>query len=47
LLYLFGSDLLQSVINDLLREGAISRPINTDDMDFPVILMRTSLPFFH
>jgi hypothetical protein len=37
LLYLFGSDLLQTVVNDLLRQGIISRPIETADMDFPII----------
>jgi hypothetical protein len=37
LLYLFGSDLLQTVINDLLRQGIIHRPIDTLDMDFPII----------
>jgi hypothetical protein len=37
LLYLSGSDLLQYVVNELLRLGIISRPINTLDMDFPII----------
>jgi hypothetical protein len=37
LLYLFGSDLLQTVVNDLLRQGIIHRPIDTLDMDFPII----------
>jgi hypothetical protein len=35
--YLFGSDLLQSVVNDLLRQGLIQRPIDTYDPDFPII----------
>jgi hypothetical protein len=37
LLYLFGSDLLQSMVNDLLRQGVISYPITTHDLDFPII----------
>jgi hypothetical protein len=37
LLYLFGSNLLQYVVNELLRLGIISRPINTLDMDFQII----------
>jgi hypothetical protein len=37
LLYIFGSDLLQYVVNELLRLGLIARPINTLDMDFPII----------
>jgi hypothetical protein len=37
LLYLFGSDLLQTVVNDMVRQGIISRPIETNDMDFPII----------
>jgi hypothetical protein len=37
LLYSFGSDLLQSDVNDLARQGIISRPIETNDEDFPII----------
>jgi hypothetical protein len=37
LLYLIGSDLLQSVINDLMNQGIISRPIDTNDLDFPIV----------
>jgi hypothetical protein len=37
LYYLFGSDLLQSAVNDLLRHGLIQRPIDTYDNDFPII----------
>jgi hypothetical protein len=37
LLYIFGSDLLQSVVNDLLRNGLIHRPIDTNDVDFSII----------
>jgi hypothetical protein len=37
LLYLFGSDLLQSVVNDLMNQGIISRPIDTNDPDFPIV----------
>jgi hypothetical protein len=37
LLYLFGSDLLQSAVNDLVQQGIISRPIETNDEDFPII----------
>jgi hypothetical protein len=29
LFYLFGSDLLQSAINDLVHQGALHRPIET------------------
>jgi hypothetical protein len=34
---LFGSDLLQSPINDLVQEGSLNRPIDTYDEDFPII----------
>jgi hypothetical protein len=37
LLYIFGSDLLQSVVNDLLAQGIINRPIDTHDIDFPIL----------
>jgi hypothetical protein len=37
LLYSFGSDLLQSAVNDLVRYGIISRTIETNDDDFPII----------
>jgi hypothetical protein len=37
LLYIFGSDLLQTVVNDMLAHGTISRPIETHDMDFPIL----------
>jgi hypothetical protein len=37
LLYLFGSDLLQSMVNELMKQGIISRPIDTHDFDFPII----------
>jgi hypothetical protein len=37
LLYSFGSDLLQSAVNDLVRQGVINRPIETYDEDFPII----------
>jgi hypothetical protein len=37
LLYIFGSDLLQSVVNDLLAQGIINLPIDTHDMDFPIL----------
>jgi hypothetical protein len=37
LYFLFGSDLLQSVVNDLVRQGALIRPIETYDPDFPII----------
>jgi hypothetical protein len=36
LFYLFGSDLLQSAVNDL-HEGRLQRPIETHDEDFPII----------
>jgi hypothetical protein len=32
-----GSDLLQSVVNDLMHQGLISRPIDTHDPDFPIV----------
>jgi hypothetical protein len=35
--YLFGSDLLQSAVNDLVHFGNLCRPIETNDMDFPII----------
>jgi hypothetical protein len=37
LLYIFGSDLLQSAVNDMVMQGTLSRPIETNDMDFPII----------
>jgi hypothetical protein len=37
LFYLFGSDLLQSAVNDLVHEGRLPRPIETHDEDFPII----------
>jgi hypothetical protein len=37
LFYLFGSDLLQSAVNDLVSQGLLHRPIETYDMDFPII----------
>jgi hypothetical protein len=37
LYYLFGSDLLQSAVNDLLHEGLFSRLIETHDPDIPII----------
>jgi hypothetical protein len=37
LFYLFGSDLLQSAVNELVHLGKLSRPIETNDMDFPII----------
>jgi hypothetical protein len=37
LFYLFGSDLLQSAVNDLVRQGVLYRPIETNDLDFPII----------
>jgi hypothetical protein len=37
LFYLFGSDLLQSAVNELVHLGKLSRPIETNDMDFPIV----------
>jgi hypothetical protein len=37
LLYLFGSNLLQSVVNSLLQQGVLSCLIDTYDMDFPIV----------
>ncbi|KAM0899026.1 hypothetical protein ACQ4PT_021575 [Festuca glaucescens] len=37
LFYLFGSDLLQSVLNDLVQQGLLSLPITTNDPDFPIV----------
>jgi hypothetical protein len=37
LFYLCGSDLLQSVVNDLVLQGVVHRPIETNDLDFPII----------
>jgi hypothetical protein len=36
-LYLFGFDLLQSVVNSLLQQGVLSCLIDTYDMDFPIV----------
>jgi hypothetical protein len=38
ILYVFCSDSLQYVVNDLLRQGKISLPIEINDLDFPLIL---------
>jgi hypothetical protein len=37
LFYLFGSDLLQAAVNDLVHQGSLHRPIETHDEDFPII----------
>jgi hypothetical protein len=37
LLYVFGSDLLQSVINELMSQGLLHMPIATNDVDFPIV----------
>jgi hypothetical protein len=37
LLYLSGSDLLQTMVNDLMNQGIISQPIDTNDPDFPIV----------
>jgi hypothetical protein len=36
-LYVLGSDLLQSVVIDLLAQGSLSLPIQTSDPDFPIV----------
>ena len=37
LLFVIAADLLQTLINDLLQQGLISRPLPTHDPDFPVV----------
>jgi hypothetical protein len=37
LFYTFGSDLLQSAVNEMVREWLLSWPIDTDDEDFPIV----------
>jgi hypothetical protein len=37
LLYLFGSDLLQAMVNSLLQQGVLSCPTDTYDLDFPIV----------
>ena len=37
LLYVLGTELLQVVVNDLLQQGEISLPIQTNDTDFPIL----------
>jgi hypothetical protein len=37
LFYIFGSYLLQSVVNDMVIQGSLSLPIITNDADFPII----------
>jgi hypothetical protein len=37
LLYIFGSDLLQTVLNDLMHQEVICWPIDSNDMNFPII----------
>jgi hypothetical protein len=34
---LFGFDLLQYALNDKVMQGTLCRPIETNDMDFPII----------
>jgi hypothetical protein len=37
LFYLFASDLLQSAVNELVRDGQLCKPVDTYDEDFPII----------
>jgi hypothetical protein len=37
ILYVLGSDLLQTVVNDMLQEGRFSLPIQNNDPDFPIV----------
>jgi hypothetical protein len=37
LFYIFGSDLLQSAVNDMVLQGTLFRPIETSDEDFPIV----------
>jgi hypothetical protein len=37
LLYIFGSDLLQLAVNDMVVQGTLTRPIETNVLDFPII----------
>jgi retron-type reverse transcriptase len=37
LFYIFGSDLLQSAVNGMVHQGTLSRPIETNDEDFPIV----------
>ena len=37
LLFVIAADLLQTLINNLLQQGLISRPLPTHDPDFPVV----------
>ena len=37
LLFVQGSDLFQSVVNDYMQRGVLKLPIQTYDPDFPVI----------
>ena len=37
LLYVCGGDLLQSAINDYLAQGIFTMPIETNEIDFPVV----------
>ena len=37
LLFVIAADLLQTLINNLLQQGLISRPLSTHDPDFPVV----------
>jgi hypothetical protein len=45
LFYLFGSDLLQSVVNDLVHQGVLYRPIETNDLDYPISNMQRTTHF--
>ena len=37
MLFVIAADLLQTLTNDLLQQGLISRPLPTHDPDFPVV----------
>ena len=37
LLFVLAADLLQTLVNDMLRNGVISLPIETHDKEFPIV----------
>jgi hypothetical protein len=37
LFYIFGFDLLQSAVNDMVHQGTLFRPIETNDADFLIV----------
>lgn len=46
LLFVLGTDLLQSIINEAYRKGLLSMPVPTTDNDFPIIQYADDIVLF-